>query len=179
MLKKAKKTVKMSKELVLSDSLKESIFFKKNQSFWKNPRTPQLFMNSICRKVEILVFKSVRKKISYKSVFSRLLKRIWIQTLTSFFIHFPDFMYTHLCKRVGSTFLLFILTISIKNQLFLKNPRKPILFYHGMSQLFESTRKKGRHDSYDRYFSPNYFEYRLSFSNFSEQNDLIYIDELN
>ncbi len=31
-------SVKMSKEKVLSDCLKESFFFKKNRSFRKNPR---------------------------------------------------------------------------------------------------------------------------------------------
>ncbi len=60
MLKKAKNTVKMSKEFVLSDSLKESIFLKKSA---KHLNTLWIAF------VEILVFESVRKRISYKSVF--------------------------------------------------------------------------------------------------------------
>jgi hypothetical protein len=63
-------------EKVLSDSLKESIFFKKNQSFKKIRQTPQLFVNGICRNGKRLVFKSILKKISYESVFFNAANRI-------------------------------------------------------------------------------------------------------
>ncbi len=34
----------------------------------------------------------------------------------------PDPQHCQLCKRIGSTFLFFVVTFSIKSQLFLKNP---------------------------------------------------------
>jgi hypothetical protein len=59
----------MSKQEILSDSSKESVFLKRIDLFEKIHEAPQLLVNSICRKVEILVFESVCKRFCYESVF--------------------------------------------------------------------------------------------------------------
>ncbi len=45
--------------------------------------------------------------------------------VNSFYIHFPDFLYTHVYIRVG---LPSFFRISIKSRPHLKNPRKPVSF---------------------------------------------------
>jgi hypothetical protein len=64
--------------------------------------------------------------------------------LTPFISISQIFLYTLLCKRIGSTILFFVVTVFIKRRIFLKNPQKPIPFsliphcIHGMSLRVDS-----------------------------------------
>jgi hypothetical protein len=63
----------------------------------------------------------------------------------SYCIFFLDFLYTHLCKRAGSTLLFFVENISIKSRPFIKirGNLSLFLYYHTALYLWnESTRKQ-------------------------------------
>jgi hypothetical protein len=69
----------------------------------------------------------------------------------SFGIHFSNFQYTILCKRVGFTILFFSKYFHKESTLSLKNPRKPIPF------LMNTALYPCNVSTWHKEFSPNYF----------------------